>query len=143
MFSTNYTCLGCGKQGQIKAECPSKESKEKKSSKKFEKKGKLKRDYISWHDNDVSSSSGCSSEEEEANLCLMAKDENDTSNVSSCSSVNIENYNKLLEAFKETHEEANRLALLNNRLKGLNNWWKTELKHWKKSWKIQIMVLKI
>jgi len=28
----------------------------------------------------------------------------------------------LLDAFKETHEEAYRLALLNKKLKGLNNW---------------------
>ena len=40
-FNTNkYTCFGCGEQGHIKVECASKESKEKKSSKKFEKKGK-------------------------------------------------------------------------------------------------------
>jgi len=32
------------------------------------------------------------------------------------------NYNSLLHAFHETHEEANKLALSNNRLKGLNNW---------------------
>ena len=36
--------------------------------------------------------------------------------------LNAENYSQLLQAFKETHEEANRLALLNKRLKGLNNW---------------------
>ena len=40
-FNTNkYTCFGCGEKGHIKAECPSKKSKEKKSIKKFEKKGK-------------------------------------------------------------------------------------------------------
>jgi len=37
--SNNYTCFGCGEQGHIKAYCPNKESKEKKSSNK-EKKGK-------------------------------------------------------------------------------------------------------
>jgi len=51
----------------------------------------------------------------------MAKEEDDASNVSSCISLNVENYSQLLQAFKETYEEANRLALLNNRLKGLNN----------------------
>ena len=30
----NYTCFGCGEQGHMKAECPNKEGKEKKSSKK-------------------------------------------------------------------------------------------------------------
>jgi len=54
----------------------------------------------------------------------MAKEENDASNVasvSSCTSLNVENYSQLLEAFKETHEEANRLGLLNNQFKGMNN----------------------
>jgi len=37
---------------------------------KREKKGKAKKEYIAWDDNDVSSSS--SSDEEEANLCLLA-----------------------------------------------------------------------
>jgi len=32
------------------------------------------------------------------------------------------NYSQLLNSFKETHEEANKLALSNNRLRGLNNW---------------------
>jgi len=52
----------------------------------------------------------------------MAKEESDTSSVNSSTSINFENYNQLLDAFKETHEEAYRLTLLNNRLKGMNNW---------------------
>jgi len=39
---TNYTCFGCGKQGHIKAECPSNVSKEKGS---YKKKGKSRRAY--------------------------------------------------------------------------------------------------
>jgi len=35
---------------------------------------------------------------------------------------NSANYSSLLQAYHETHEEANRLALSNNRLKGLKNW---------------------
>jgi len=35
---------------------------------------------------------------------------------------NSKNYSSLLQTFLETHEEANILALSNNRLKGLNNW---------------------
>jgi len=58
----------------------------------------------------------------------MAKEEDDASSVSSCTSLNAENYNQLLQAFKETHEEANRLALLNNQLKGLNNWLENRVK---------------
>jgi len=51
----------------------------------------------------------------------MAKEEYDASSVSSCTSLNAENYSQLLQTFNETHKEANRLALLNKRLKGLNN----------------------
>jgi len=58
----------------------------------------------------------------------MEKGEDDTSSVSSCASLNAENYSQLLQGFKETHEEANRLDLLNNRLKGLNNWLENRVK---------------
>jgi len=34
----------------------------------------------------------------------------------------------LLQAYQETHEEANRLVLSNNRLKGLNNWLEKRVK---------------
>jgi len=115
--STNCTCFGCGKQGHIKAECPSNVSKEKGGYKKYKKKAKSRRAY-----NDDSSSSSSSKDDGEANLCFMVKEEFESSSVSSSSSINVENYSQLLEAFKETREEANRLALLNNRLKGLNNW---------------------
>jgi len=112
-FNTNkYTCFGCGEQGHIKTECP---KKERKNFKKHEKKGKSRRAY-----NDDSSSS-FSSDEEEANLCLMTRQESYTSSVSSSTSINFENYSQLLYAFNETHKEANRLALLNKQLKGLNN----------------------
>jgi len=37
----------------------------------------------------------------------MAKGEDDISSVSSCASLNAENYSQLLQAFQETHEEAN------------------------------------
>jgi len=51
------------------------------------------------------------------NLCFMARKEDDSSSVSSSNSLNSENYGQLLQAFQETHEEASRLTLLNNRLK--------------------------
>jgi len=54
-------------------------------------------------------------------------DSSSSSSVSSCASLSAENYSQLLQAFKETHEEANRLVLSNNRLKGLNNWLEEEL----------------
>ena len=104
---------------EFKTECP---NKKRKKFKKHEKKGKSRRAY-----NDDSSSSS-SSDEKEANLCQMTRQESDTSSVSSSSSINVENYSQLLEAFNETREEANRLALLNNRLKGLNNWLENRVK---------------
>ena len=60
---------GCGEHGHIKSECPNNEVKEKGDFRK-EKKGKTKKAYIAWDDNDVSSSS--SSDDEETNLCLLA-----------------------------------------------------------------------
>jgi len=38
------------------------------------------------------------------------------------------NYYQLLDAFNETHEEANRLTLSLNRLKSLNNWLENRVK---------------
>ena len=128
--SNNYTCFGCGEQGHIKTDCRNKESKEKKSSYK-EKKGKSKRAYKAWDENEVSSSSSSSSEEEKANIYLIAEGDDEScssSDVSSCASLNAENYGKLLEAFQETHEEANRLVLSNNRLKGLHYWLEKRVK---------------
>ena len=55
MNSIQITCFGVGEQGHIKADCPNK-SKEKRTSYK-EKKGKTKRAYIAWDENEVSSSS--------------------------------------------------------------------------------------
>jgi len=37
----------------------------------------------------------------------MTRQESDTSSVSSCASLNAENYSQLPQAFKETHEEVN------------------------------------
>jgi len=103
--SNNYTYFGCGEQGHIKADCPNKESNEKKSSYK-EKKGKSRRAYIAWDENEVSSSS----EDEKANICLIAEGDDESSSsssVSSCASLSAKNYSKLLQDFQETHEEAN------------------------------------
>jgi len=100
--------------------------KEKDFDKKQEKGGKARSAYIALQDNDDSSSKSTSSDDEEENLWLMVKDASDTSSVSSNSSEKFENYSQLIDAFKEIHEKANRLALSNNRLKGLNNWLENE-----------------
>jgi len=128
--SNNYTYFGRGEQGHIKVDCPNKESNEKKSSNK-EKREISKRAYIAWDENEVSSSTSSSSEDEKVNLCLMAEGDDDSSSsssVSSCASLSAENYSQLLQVFKENHEEANQLALSNNRLKGLNKWLENRVK---------------
>jgi len=58
----------------------------------------------------------------------MAKLESESSSVSSNTSINFENYSQFLDAFKETHEEAHGLVLLNNKLKGLNKWLENRVK---------------
>jgi len=57
------------------------ESKEKWANKKFEKRGKARIAYIACQDNDDSSSSSSSKEDEEVNMCLMAKEDSETSSV--------------------------------------------------------------
>jgi len=101
------------RKGHVKTKCP---SRRKINFKKHEKKGNSRKAY-----NDKRSSS---SKEEKANLCLIVEGDDESSNsseVSSCASLNEQNYSELLEAFQETHDETNRLVLSNNRLKELNN----------------------
>jgi len=101
-FNLNkYTCYGCGEHGHIKAECPNNESKDRVDFKN-ERREKAKKAYVAWDGNEVSSSS--SSNDEEENLCLRASV---PSSMSSSSSIKGNNYYQLLEAFNETHEEAN------------------------------------
>jgi len=57
--STKFMCFSCGKQGHMKAECPSTATKDKAPEKKNNKSGKTRRAYIAWEDNVTSSS--CSS----------------------------------------------------------------------------------
>ena len=71
-------------------------------------------------DNDPSSNYS-SKDDKEANMCFMDGHQSEVTSVSSNISMNHENCSTLLQAFKETHEEANKLTLSNERLKGLNN----------------------
>jgi len=125
--SGKLTCFGCGKQGHIKVDCPNLSNKEKPTERKSYKAGKTKKAYIAWEDN-ASTSNSSSQEDFEANLCLMAGEDFEVSNVNSSASFNSTNYSSLLNAFQETHEEANKLARSNNRLKGLNNWLEARVK---------------
>ena len=101
--------------------------------KKFSKNNRGKIAYIASDENDSTTISS-PKEDEEVNLCLMARDQSKVSSASSNISMNHENYNTLLQAFLETHDEENRLVLANNRLKDLNNWLeKKKQTHWKKN----------
>jgi len=62
------------------------------------------------------------------NMCLMVKEDFASNSVSTSSFTKCDSYYQLLEAFKETHEEAHRLTLSNNRLKSKNSWLKNRVK---------------
>ncbi|XP_068498204.1 MAR-binding filament-like protein 1 [Phaseolus vulgaris] len=117
--SSSYTCFGYGKLGHIKVDCPNNQNKEKTANKKSER-GKGIRAYISWEENDVSSTSDSSTGSEKANLCFMVNDEGSVSDSVSDFSTDSESYDKLLIAFKETHDEANRLVVICNKLNKVN-----------------------
>jgi len=122
--SSKFSCYNCGKQGHIKIECPNvNKEKEKVHDTRKEKKGKERRAYIALEDNDDSTSISSQEESEEANLCLMAGYESSSSSqVSSLSSKDKNDYYQLLHDFEELHSEANKIVVMNNRLKGLNSW---------------------
>ncbi|XP_073225551.1 uncharacterized protein [Cicer arietinum] len=71
---SQITCYGCNKMGHYKTECPL----NKRNSRKFPYKNKSM--MITWDDSDESSSE--QEKEEEANLCLMTKSENDKVSIS-------------------------------------------------------------
>ena len=70
-------CYECGKPGHIKSECFQLQNKNKfvKAKGKDQKFPKSKKAYIAWDENEVSSET---SEEEEANLCLMTHTDSET-----------------------------------------------------------------
>jgi len=125
--SNKLTCYGCGKQGHVKADYPNLANKEKSIDKKNYKAGKGRKAYIAWEEN-ASSSNSSSKEDIEGNPCFMAGKDSEVSSEDSSNSFNSTNYSSLLNAFQETHEEANKLARSNNRLKGMNNWLEARVK---------------
>jgi len=99
----------------------SKQLKKKKPTSKKVERSKGKRVYISWEENEVSSTSSSSTNNKETSLCFMMKDEGSISDSVSDFSMESDNYDQLLIAFKETHDEANRLAVICSKLQNVNN----------------------
>ena len=105
MTTTTTTHAYCCKKGHIKYECPIYLRKHV-SEKKGKKGRKQKKFYIAREDS-ASTTFNSSSDEEISNICLMAKSMNDPST----------SEEELLEEFNEMHEEAQRLVVLNKKLK--------------------------
>jgi len=79
-------------------------------------------------EDNASSSNSSSQEDIEANLCFMAGKNSEVSSEDSSTFFNSTNYSSLLNAFQDMHEEANKLARSNNRLKGMNKWLEARVK---------------
>ena len=111
--NNTFTCFECGKQGHIKYKCHiylRKQLAEKKGKKDI----KQKNAYIAWKYNASTSFNSCS-EEDVANMCLMADSMDDSSTIEE-TEVNFE-FEEILEAFNEMHDEAQRLVVSNNKLR--------------------------
>jgi len=121
--SSKFSCYNCGKQGHIKIECPNvNKENEKVGDRKKKKKDKERRASTAWEDNDDSTSTSSQEGSEETNLCLMAEYESSSSSqVGSLSSKDKNDYYQLLHDFEELQSEANKIDVMNNRLKGLNS----------------------
>jgi len=119
----NFTCYNCEKLGHIKIECPNMNpTKGKGVDRKKESKPKERCAYIAWEDGNDLTSSSSQERSEESNLCLMVGCElSSSSQVSSLSSKDKHDYYKLLHGFEELHDETNKIVVINNRLRGLNN----------------------
>ena len=97
---TPLKCYGCGEVGHIKPKCP-KNKDDQKKKRSFKKQQKA---YISWEDSEPESET---SDEEEAQLCLMDKseEEQDHSDQEVHSSLDELSHDELLHDFIELYDE--------------------------------------
>ena len=102
-------CFECKKPGHIKIDCP-KLRKEKKSSR--EKFDKFKKAFAAWGGSDDDTSSDEASDEEIANLCLVAK-EDDTKEVS----FETNSLNDLQDDYDDLYEESLKVLEKNSMLR--------------------------
>ena len=77
--NNTFTCFKCGKQDHIKSECHVYLRKQI-AKIKGKKERKQKKAYIAWEDN-TSTSSDSSSDEEIANVCLLADSMDNSSTI--------------------------------------------------------------
>ncbi|MED6154451.1 hypothetical protein PIB30_112702, partial [Stylosanthes scabra] len=89
-------CFGCGEVGHIKPNCPKAQKEDK------EKRFKKKKAYISWENEGESESSD---EDENANICLMAKDDEVCDSNSESSNELQDEYDSLFEEFTKLAQE--------------------------------------
>ena len=102
-------CFECKKPGHIEIDCP-KLRKEKRSSKeKFEK---YKKAFAAWGDSEDDSTDDEASDQEVANLCLVAK-EDDTNEVQFESN----SFNDLQDDYNNLYEEFLKLISKNSMLR--------------------------
>lgn len=101
------TCFECHKPGHYKTDCP--RLKGKKSKKKALK--------VTWDDSDKSESEQNSSDNEMANFCLMAKDDEVSSSNDNSDYDNSPSYEELQDAFDDLYENTLKIKSKYNTLK--------------------------
>ena len=107
--SSTLKCFECNQPGHLRVDCPIFKKKMEKSEKKNHSEKKLKKAYITWDENDLESSDD--SENEEINLCLMAKSYESDEEVTSSNNLSI-SFDELQDAFADLHKESIKLAKL-------------------------------